>query len=1045
MARNRGTYDVVWTGGAFFVAYCAEQLGLSMQIFYKMLDLDGNEIRPEARAFASTDPLGPRVAWNGITFAMTGIKNAGLEGNKLYIRFFNAAGNPLAAEAQFGSMYASGATVSWQGDKFVAAYGMPVDVYANSAVILKTYSATGAVIDSDYQLTPVAYPMGSYLPINLKMVGDGDKILLQGQYPADSWGLSVCPVVYPATGDVVTPFPPCVICPATRNGFQDNAPVVFQWLPVARNNNYRVQVANNQQFNNPLSDRTFGTTTWGAVNLSQLASGQGIAPGTRLYWRVKGSSTTYTQTLSFLVDPNIWISPLTVNVGIGPGSQSSGFRSTSDAAKFAVAEKQLAKYAQDTVKVLSFNPQGTPQYIVGKFALDPKTPTKQSVSAFLNTIKDVLALQEPDKELADLPSYSDNLGHNHHRFEQTYEGIPIWSSRLHVHLDKTGQIYALNGDTYPTPQKAVDARLDAKEAEKIARQMANRPSAQARSQMVWFPAEGDLHLAWKVDLRDGIDFYSTYIVDATTGRVFIYFSNLQTAYPGTYTTGRATTSLSSPVTVPLYRYSGVYQPVLRTDWYDNSDPLVFQVTNPAGGIMDEGIVAYQAHGAFLYLNSSRWIPGRRYAADLFSFVSTALNEPMVADLMRYMKTTLDFYKTRYGWRSWDNKGGGIVVFCHTPDPSTGGGYENAYFSPPGYFVFGDGSDPTNRRIFSAADDVVAHEFTHGVTASCSDLIYLCMSGAANEGMSDIIPQGIDRGDWLEGEDLVKSTDPAYIHRFVRSLQDPTWGGVWNPNDLSKGGQPAHMNAYWLVGPEKDNGGVHINSGIINKAGYELAQRTSRDTMVDVFFRANTVYLTPDSQFIDVRRACVQAATDLYPGQAAKVTAVRQAFDAVGITDAGTLAGPVLDSPANRATLSTTVTLSWNAVAGAKYYMVELSADVDFGPALTAMFPLFVLQTPATNTRLEVGSLGNPGSKWYWRVRSDQSQWSAVREFTYGNTYIEGEAHIVPIYSQGAAPVTVTTVTKQGVSPWLSFMTEYNLPRQIPAAGKMLLQVVVNPT
>jgi hypothetical protein len=417
---------------------------------------------------------------------------------------------------------------------------------------------------------------------------------------------------------------------------------------------------------------------------------------------------------------------------------------------------------------------------------------------------------------------------------------------------------------------------------------------------------------------------------------------------------------------------------------------------------------------------------------------------MVADLTSIYKTTLDFYESRWGWRGWNNHGGGIITFCHVPDVSTGGGYDNAYFSPPGYFVFGNGSDPTNRRIFSAADDVVAHEFTHGVTDSSSELIYQYMEGATNEAMSDLIPQGIDRDDWMEGEDLVISTDPAIIHQWVRSLQDPTWGGTWDPNNPGRGGQPAHMNAYWLVGPSRDNGGVHINSGIINKAGYELATRTSRDIMVDIIFRANTVYLTPASQFVDVRRACIQAAMDLFPGDAAKVTAVQQAFDAVGITDPGTIAGPTLLAPANRAAVPGAVSFAWTAISGAKYYLVELSGDADFERPFVVTYPLTIIQTPTPATSFTLDSLGAPGSKWYWRVRSDQSDFSETRELTCGTTPVVGIAHVFVIYSQGAAPVTVKSISKQGGSSWLTWCVR-PLPSQISTPGNLLVQVIVNPT
>ena len=86
-------------------------------------------------------------------------------------------------------------------------------------------------------------------------------------------------------------------------------------------------------------------------------------------------------------------------------------------------------------------------------------------------------------------------------------------------------------------------------------------------------------------------------------------------------------------------------------------------------------------------------------------------------------------------------------------------------------VFGPG--------FAGADDVVAHELTHGVTDFTSELLYVYQSGAINEALSDIIGELVDQGrgtdddsEWLLGESLPIGADPEHVQPGAGSLQRP---------------------------------------------------------------------------------------------------------------------------------------------------------------------------------------------------------------------------------------------------------------------------------
>src|SRR5690349_22668502 len=100
--------------------------------------------------------------------------------------------------------------------------------------------------------------------------------------------------------------------------------------------------------------------------------------------------------------------------------------------------------------------------------------------------------------------------------------------------------------------------------------------------------------------------------------------------------------------------------------------------------------------------------------------------------------------------------------------------------------------------------------THGVVQNTANLEYQGESGAINESMADIFGTMLDPGDWLIGEDVVKTS--AFPSGALRSLQDPHNGGT---SLADPGYQPRHKSEMY-TGSE-DNGGVHINSGLPNNA------------------------------------------------------------------------------------------------------------------------------------------------------------------------------------------------------------------------------------
>jgi len=253
------------------------------------------------------------------------------------------------------------------------------------------------------------------------------------------------------------------------------------------------------------------------------------------------------------------------------------------------------------------------------------------------------------------------------------------------------------------------------------------------------------------------------------------------------------------------------------------------------------------------------------------------------------KVVFDFYRDVLGRNGIDDNGMPIVSLVHAVFPSSRGGTtpnNAAWFG--GKMLYGDGDGKTFTPLAEGLD-VVAHELSHGVTERSAGLVYAAQSGALNESWSDVMGElveqwrdGKERFDdpeyartqeWLIGEDVFT---PGTAGDALRSMAAP--GTAYAKDD-----QPAHMRDYHdlPVDREHDNGGVHTNSGIPNKAAYEVAIRVGDEKLAKIWYRALQEYLKPRSTFHDAALATIRAATDLYQ-EGSIPQAVRDAWLAVGI-------------------------------------------------------------------------------------------------------------------------------------------------------------------
>ncbi|MGE6756772.1 M4 family metallopeptidase [Corallococcus interemptor] len=427
-------------------------------------------------------------------------------------------------------------------------------------------------------------------------------------------------------------------------------------------------------------------------------------------------------------------------------------------------------------------------------------------------------------ELSSRRFHVDARGQAHERLTQTFQGVPVFGAAAIVHLDANGAVAGVTDKLVRNLKVDTTPRLKADEA--IQRAVADVEKAGGvltgapRADLQILADSKDTRLTWRVQLAtvdvDGLPSMPNVFIDARTGDTVWGFDNLQTSR------NRKTYTAKNRTTLPgtLVRSEG---------------------QGPSGDALLD-----QAH-------------------DNAGF-------------------TYDFYANVFGRDSYDGLGTTLTSSVHYSK-----NYVNAFWDGT-QMVYGDGDGVQSSAL--TVLDVVGHELTHAVTDTSSELIYANESGALNEAMSDIFGASIEAyrdgavsaNTWKIGEEC---WTPGTAGDALRYMNDPAIAGDYDYYPTRYTGT-------------SDSGGVHWNSGIANLAFHLMVSggthprgKTSNvvpalDTNsyasiqkgAAIFYRANTVYLTPGSTFSDARGATAQAAADLYGASA--VTSVNEAWSAVGV-------------------------------------------------------------------------------------------------------------------------------------------------------------------
>jgi Zn-dependent metalloprotease/chitodextrinase len=499
---------------------------------------------------------------------------------------------------------------------------------------------------------------------------------------------------------------------------------------------------------------------------------------------------------------------------------------------------------------------------------DPASPEK-----FFEQHREAFELQDGFGMNLILHTAEKNLGMNHYKFQQTFNGIPIAGAEYILH-QREKQPLKGNGMIVPSfrknekPAISSEAALasalaqvnasryaweDPEMEKMVKKQKGDKATLYPQPRLVYFSTSDDREASsyqlvyemkvFAVKPMSNQQFY----ISAADGSVvqkinLIHDSNT----PATGTT----------------KYNGVQS--ITTDFTGSN--YVLKETNRGGS--GTAISTYDMNNSINYVS----------AVNYQNNSTTWNNEPVGVQGHWGVEKTFDYFYGVHGRNSFNNSGAEVIAYLDYDI-----NYNNASWN--GFFMTFGGGNGTTRTSWASLD-VVAHEFTHGVTEFSAGLVYQNESGALNESFSDIFGATVEfqvegaNGNWLLSEDVTVNGSG------IRSMI--------NPNAFSD--PDTYHGTFWEF-TGADNGGVHTNSGVQNHWYYLLSQGGSgtndignsyavagigMDMAAAIAYRNLTQYLTTDSRYRDAREGALEAAEDLYGRTSNAYAQTAMAWYAVGV-------------------------------------------------------------------------------------------------------------------------------------------------------------------
>ncbi|MCO6500607.1 MAG: M4 family metallopeptidase [Vicingus serpentipes] len=468
---------------------------------------------------------------------------------------------------------------------------------------------------------------------------------------------------------------------------------------------------------------------------------------------------------------------------------------------------------------------------------------------------------------------TDFLGHQHYRYQQVINGVPVQLATYIVHV-KNGLVYAVNGNFYSNTNLTTNVQL----AESVALEKAlNHINAELYK---WQINKEETHLKLEQENPNATYFPKgelVYINDKAKvdGQlVLAYRFNIYAEKPH----GRKEVYVSANSGAIVWEENKIHEAdVVGTANTGYSGTQTITCDDMGGGVFrlretgrGNGIRTFNNGNTTNYSNTD-------FTNNSVNWTTfTPAIDAYATDAHWGAEMTYDYFLNEHGRNSIDDNGFRLDSYIHHDD-----NYANAFWDGQ-RMTYGDGNG--NNSPFTALD-IAGHEITHGLTSMTANLVYQDESGALNESFSDIFGTSIEyvarpsQSNWNMGEDLGGTG--------LRNMANPK----------SKGDPDTYFGTNWAPLGGADNGGVHTNSGVQNFWFVLLTDggtgtNDNGDTYTvnglgltkasQIAFRNLTVYLTSNSNYADARFYSIQAAVDLFGACSPEVEAVTNAWYAVGV-------------------------------------------------------------------------------------------------------------------------------------------------------------------
>lgn len=520
------------------------------------------------------------------------------------------------------------------------------------------------------------------------------------------------------------------------------------------------------------------------------------------------------------------------------------------------AEEQKIQYHQEFK---------TPAYIGEEWKAPEGLDKKETVFQYLESKKDMFKLAgNIEKHFNIVGEEKDaESGTTHVKLVEKYNNIPVYGSDQTVALDKENNVKAFFGQVIPSLEDKnipASASISAEQAETIAKENIEKEVGKVKSydgvkkDLFVYEKDGKYYLAYlvKASISKPAPGYWHYFVDATNGNVIEKYNAVDkiTGFGyGVLGNKQSFEIAQNEKTGAFHLFDGKRGQGVHTFNAENMDENWFNIF-------------------------SQWFG---YTGVEVESKNKFFDDKAAVDAHVNAGKVYDYYKKTFNRNSFDDKGAKLISSVHV-----GESWNNAAWNGV-QMMYGDGDGITFIPL-SAGLDVIGHELTHAVTEHAANLVYQNESGALNESISDIMGVMVEKKSWDLGADIYTPDKPGDA---LRSLKDPA--SIPNPLKPSEG-YPDHYSKRYTG--TADNGGVHINSSINNKAAYLVSDGgehygvkvtgVGREATEKIYYRALTKYLTANSDFKMMRQAALQSAEDIYGKNSKAVQAVAKAYEAVGV-------------------------------------------------------------------------------------------------------------------------------------------------------------------